>query len=403
MARARFILPTANTVIKLGTGTLATGLNNPGGVAVDSAGNIYIADTGNNAIKELPRAFVDSTAKWEGAAAGSDVLPVVLPARANLLGAFTPSSDEAWLTIAGITNGVVSFAFGANNTGANRTANVIVLGQPIFITQSGAPPTIITQQPTNQTLCAGSPAIFSEDATGAGLTYQWQVSQDGGRTFTNVSATATNAGYTNLTTTPADNGNQYRVIVSGLAGNATSAPPAVLTVNVPATATAGGNQTICAGSVTAGLGGTVGGGAAGGAWSSSGTGTFAPDATTLNATYIPSAADITAGTLTLTLSSTGQTWPCGAATAQVVLTILPLSVVPPTLLSPTWLGNGLIQLVFSNSDPCATFSVLAATDPSLPLSNWTVLGPATSAVPGVFQFATGTTNTPQGYYRVRSP
>ena len=53
----------------------------------------------------------------------------------------------------------------------------------------------------------------------------------------------------------------------------------------------------------------------------SGTGSIAPDPTTLNATYTPSAADITAGTVTLTLTSTGQHAPCGAATAEVVVTI----------------------------------------------------------------------------------
>jgi hypothetical protein len=72
------------------------------------------------------------------------------------------------------------------------------------------------------------------------------------------------------------------------------------------------------------LGGSVGGGATGGAWSSSGTGTFAPNATTLNATYNPSAADILAGTVTLTLISTGQLAPCGNATAQVVVAIRPV-------------------------------------------------------------------------------
>ena len=97
----------------------------------------------------------------------------------------------------------------------------------------------------------------------------------------------------------------------------------VVTINPAATASAGANQTICAGSATAGLGGTVGGGATGGTWTSSGTGSFAPNATTLNATYTPSAADITAGTVTLTLTTTGQLAPCGPATAQVVVTINP--------------------------------------------------------------------------------
>ena len=64
------------------------------------------------------------------------------------------------------------------------------------------------------------------------LTYQWQVSQNGGVTFTNISATATNASYVTVPTTLADNTNRYRVVVSGACPPpATSSPPAVLTVD----------------------------------------------------------------------------------------------------------------------------------------------------------------------------
>ena len=44
--------------------TASSGINQPNGVAVDAAGNIYIADTGNQAIKEMPAAggFVTSIA-----------------------------------------------------------------------------------------------------------------------------------------------------------------------------------------------------------------------------------------------------------------------------------------------------------------------------------------------------
>jgi DNA-binding beta-propeller fold protein YncE len=121
-----------NTVTTL----VSTGLNQPDGVAVDGSGNVYIADSSNSAIKEVPRAFVDPTARLESAAAGSDVLPVVLPTTANLLAPFAPTSDQPWLTISGITNGVVSFAFTAN-LGANRTAHLTLLGQAITVMQYG--------------------------------------------------------------------------------------------------------------------------------------------------------------------------------------------------------------------------------------------------------------------------
>ena len=120
----------SNSVITL----ISSGLNGPFGVAVDGADNLYVADTSDYAIKELPCAFVDPTAKLEGAAAGSDALPMVLPFTANLLPPFAPTSDQLWLTITGVTNGVVSFAFTATTT--NRTAHITLLGQAISVTQS---------------------------------------------------------------------------------------------------------------------------------------------------------------------------------------------------------------------------------------------------------------------------
>ncbi len=117
---------------------LSSGLSSPSGVALDNAGNVYIADTQNNAIKELVRAFVDTAGKVETAAAGNDVLPTVLPATVNLTGPFAPISDSRWLTITRVTNGVVSFAFTANNYGS-RTAHIQLFGLNIAVTQLGPP------------------------------------------------------------------------------------------------------------------------------------------------------------------------------------------------------------------------------------------------------------------------
>ena len=121
---------------------LSSGLIKPNGVAVDGPGNVYIADTGNNVIKELPHAFVDSTTKVEGVLAGSDTLPVVLPANANLTGPFVPTSDSPWLTITGVTNGVVSYAFSANYT-TNRTSYITLLGKNIAVTQPAVLPPVL--------------------------------------------------------------------------------------------------------------------------------------------------------------------------------------------------------------------------------------------------------------------
>lgn len=115
----------------------------PTGIAVDGSGNVYFADIGNNATKELPRAFVDPTPKSEGTNAGNDALPVVLPHTENLRPPFAPASDQSWLTISGITNGVVSFSFDAN-TGPARTAHITLMGQTIPVMQNGAGATPMT-------------------------------------------------------------------------------------------------------------------------------------------------------------------------------------------------------------------------------------------------------------------
>lgn len=78
-------------------------------------------------------------------------------------------------------------------------------------------------QPANQTVSAGQAASFSVTATGAmPLTYQWQKSGS-------AISGATNATYTTPATTSADNGAQFKVVVSNSKGSATSSA-ATLTV-----------------------------------------------------------------------------------------------------------------------------------------------------------------------------
>jgi hypothetical protein len=118
-------------------------------VSVDDKGNIYTAYTDNSAVDELPNAFVDTTPRLENGSAGSDALPVVLPITANLLPPVNPTSSEAWLSITGVTNGVVSFSF-TDNPGPGRTAVITLLGQAIPVTQVAlGPPLILTALPVH--------------------------------------------------------------------------------------------------------------------------------------------------------------------------------------------------------------------------------------------------------------
>jgi alpha-tubulin suppressor-like RCC1 family protein len=67
------------------------------------------------------------------------------------------------------------------------------------------------------------------------------------------------------------------------------------------------------------------------------------------------------------------------------------------------LTNAAYRFAFTNT-PGAFFGVLAATNMALPLSAWTSLTGLTEVSPGQFQFTDSqATNSPQRYYRVRSP
>jgi uncharacterized repeat protein (TIGR03803 family) len=89
--------------------------------------------------------------------------------------------------------------------------------------------------------------------------------------------------------------------------------------------------------------------------------------------------------------------------ASIIRIAAPPVPAPFALANPVVLPAGAFQLSFSNT-PGVSFTALAATNVSLPLSNWTVLGSFTEAPPGQFQF---TDSQPaaagQRYYRVRSP
>ncbi|HRD58718.1 MAG TPA: M43 family zinc metalloprotease [Ferruginibacter sp.] len=140
------------------------------------------------------------------------------------------------------------------NTLANGTYNITVTGTAgstvqtttvSYVVSGGTAPTVATS-PANQTVCAPATATFNVTASGAAVTsYQWQVNTGTG--FTNI-AGASSASYTTVATTAAMNGYQYRVLLNGQCGTATSSA-ATLTVNsAPSISNQPANTTVCAGS-----------------------------------------------------------------------------------------------------------------------------------------------------------
>lgn len=108
------------------------------------------------------------------------------------------------------------------------------------------------------------------------------------------------------------------------------------------------DQSVCGNNTSVILNGSVAGASSTGIWTSLGTGTFTPNNTTLNGTYIPSAAEISSGSTKLILTSTGNGI-CNLArdTMKVTITPIPTASIAPTSVSvcannPTLTVSGTI-------------------------------------------------------------
>ncbi|HBG70006.1 MAG TPA: hypothetical protein DHV29_02935 [Bacteroidales bacterium] len=133
-------------------------------------------------------------------------------------------------------------------SGNPATSNTVAL------TVNAAP--AITAQPLATIIGDGGNTSFSVTATGAGLTYQWQVSSDGGTVYNNILAAGTNPVYSDWTTATlvlngvvtANDGLLYRCVVTGTCAPSVTSTGALLTVNnAPAITSHPANATICAG------------------------------------------------------------------------------------------------------------------------------------------------------------
>lgn len=140
---------------------------------------------------------------------------------------FTPHADGT-ATLSGTpdagTGGDYSLTFtAANGTDPNASQTFVL---------TVIEPVVITAQPTSTTNVTGTTTAFSAAATGFPVpTVKWQVSTDGGETFTDLpGATATTVIFV---VAQSDNGNRYRAVFSN--GTTATSGVAKLTVGTPPT------------------------------------------------------------------------------------------------------------------------------------------------------------------------
>ena len=158
--------------------TLVTGspvgiTNRYRGLALDASGNLYFAQTDGNLIGSLSKAYVAVGSLSEPNTAGTDSLPPVIPLTTTLTGSSAPTSDQPWLTVASVTNGVVNFSYAANITGSPRTGHITTMGVQFTVNQGlqVAVPNVIGQtQAAATTTITGAGLIVGTVATASSAT-----------------------------------------------------------------------------------------------------------------------------------------------------------------------------------------------------------------------------------------
>jgi hypothetical protein len=254
-----------------------------------------------------------------------------------------------------------------NNTAAptnNTSCGSSSLGQVEDYTVDIQPcqPAAFTVQPANLVVCNGGGGTISATASGTGLTYQWQISTDGGGTFTNVTNTGIYNGATTNTLSLSGSsvgitGNRYRLVVNG---TCTPAPlvsaASTLSVNTPGAITAQPsiNTKVCVGS-TATISAAASGSLPGFQWQVSKDGGI---------TYSDVATGGTSQTLTIsnaTMADNGNRYravatiaSCGSVVSDpTILTVSPLPVVTLSVAPVTEIKPGQSTFITAGSVPAA--------------------------------------------------
>lgn len=220
----------------------------------------------------------------------------------------TPSYSYQWYNNSGptIIGGMTTSS--ATGLGAGiyycevKDANLCPMNSPTVSLVE--PSALIPDAGVNQTVCSGSTVTLSGSAVGGtpSYTHSWDNSVIDGSPFVPASTTT------------------YTLTTEDGFGCTASSTVDIIVDPLPIVSP-GPDLNVCANNASVSLFGSVTN-AAGGNWSSSGTGTFSPSTTDLNAGYIPSAADTVAGSVTITLTSTGN-GSCSAVSNSFTLSIAP--------------------------------------------------------------------------------
>ena len=200
--------------------------------------------------------------------------------------------------------------------------------------------------------------VLTGTAQALPTTYTWTVTPAAGGTYSFTGGTTANSEYPDITFNDYDT---YTVTVTQTNDCGTVSKSQNITFVASPTIQATSNTTnICAGSPI-NLGATTTGTFVSYKWSSgTGNNAFTPNSTSETTTYQPSAADIAAGQVTLTITgTTAIAAPCNTISSSVTVTITPTDVITSAL-TKTICSNTQVGYTATALNPGSTFAWTAS-------------------------------------------
>lgn len=267
-----------------GTGNAAR-FSSPGALAVDAAGNVFVADYGNSTIRKItPAGVVTTFAGLAGNAGSSDGAGsaarfdnpdgVAIDGAGNLfvsdsnnhtIRRITPDGNVTTIgglaTVSGVAGGPGSAArfFIPSGITVDATGVLYVVSAYGNVVMRGAVDAspVFTVHPLSQTVFAGTAVTFTANATGGGVSYQWKFNNSAipgatGASYTIPSASAANAGSYTVEATNSAGSRTSNAATLTIAGP--GAEPGRI-INLALRSQAGtGAQTLIVGFATSGVG-----------------------------------------------------------------------------------------------------------------------------------------------------
>ncbi|HEU4718668.1 MAG TPA: PKD domain-containing protein, partial [Bacteroidia bacterium] len=231
-----------------------------------------------------------------------------VPNNTALNGTYIPSASDSLA-------GSVMLILTSTNTGSCAATSDTMM---VFISY----PAVVNAGPDQSVCSVGAVVSLNGNVSGGTTTGIWSAAGSG--TFT-PSNTTLGATYTPSAADIAAGSVTLYLTSTGNGICAAREDSMVVTIVPAAVVNAGNDIVVCGSNTDVPLNGTITGITTTGIWTTGGSGIFNPNATTLNANYALSNADVLGGSVTLVLTSTNNNI-CPSVSDTTVITIEPLPV-----------------------------------------------------------------------------